>query len=434
MPESPTSKLARLLWDALQRHPAQGRLWLGYSGGLDSTVLLHLLAREQVPFTALHVHHGLSARADDWQSHCAVTARELGVPFVDCRVQVDRTGGGLEQGARKARYRAFAERMAPGDQILLAHHGNDQVETFLLRLLRGAGVLGLAAMEEQRYLGDPAQGQTILRPLLRASRAELEGYAREHQLSWVEDESNAHLALDRNYLRHRVIPALAERWPVGERVAQAAEHLRDAAGLLDEMAGEDLERCDYRREPFGYSIDLAMFLGLSVARGKNLLRGWLARLGASMPETVHLRQAMQQARAADDAVPEVQLGRQVLRRYRDRLYLTPQLQPLDPGEEGKRLWDGVCTLHLTGGWTLSPGENWPAGDYTVRFRSGGERAKPRERHHSQTLKKLLQEYGLAPWLRDRVPLIFRDGILVAVGDLFVTTEGPSAPPRWRFSD
>ncbi|WOX05174.1 tRNA lysidine(34) synthetase TilS [Microbulbifer pacificus] len=434
MPEAPTSKLSRQLRNTLQRHPAQGQLWLGYSGGLDSTVLLHLLARAQVPFTALHVHHGLSVRADQWQHHCEVVAGAMGVPFVACRVQVDRSGGGLEQGARKARYRAFQQQMAAGDQILLAHHGDDQAETFLLRLLRGAGVLGLAAMAEQRYLGNPDWGRTLLRPLLRASRSELEDYAREHALSWVDDDSNADLTLDRNYLRRQVIPHLVARWPLNERVAQAADNLREADELLGELAEEDLQRCDLRPERFGQSVDLAVFLSLAMARRKNLLRSWLTRLGARMPEAVHLQQALQQAQAADDAVPEVLLGGQVLRRYRDRLYLTPQLLPLGPGEEGERQWDGKSELDLTGGWTLCAGDSWPAGDYTVRFRSGGERAKPRERHHSQTLKKLLQEYGLAPWLRDRVPLVFRNGILLAVGDLFVTEEGPQTPPRWRFSD
>lgn len=435
MPErSLTSKLARQLANCLQRHPAQGRLWLGYSGGLDSTVLLHLLACAKVPFTALHVHHGLSAHADEWLTHCEAQARALDVPLVVCRVQVDRSDGGLEQAARHARYRIFEQRMAPGDQILLAHHGDDQVETFLLRLVRGAGARGLAAMAESRALGNPSGRRSLLRPLLKAGRAELERYACEHGLSWVEDESNIDLALDRNYLRRQVIPELSARWPIGARVAQAVENLGEAAELLGELAEEDLRTCDCRRETFGHSIELAVFLSLTDARRRNLLRGWLARLGAKMPEAAHLQQALQQAQAADDAMPEVPLGGLVLRRYRNRLYLTPPLLPLNREGGGEWRWNGACELDLPGGVTLSPGENWPVGDYTVCFRTGGERAKPRERHHSQTLKRLLQEYGLAPWLRDRVPLISHAGILVAVGDLFVTGDGPPAPPQWRFSD
>ncbi|WP_233998900.1 tRNA lysidine(34) synthetase TilS [Microbulbifer pacificus] len=429
-----SSTLAQQVTGCLRRHPAGGRLWLGYSGGLDSTVLLHLLASAGIPFTALHIHHGLSTNADQWLSHCGAVAEALGVPFVAQHVVVERGDGGLEHGARKARYSAFEQYLAPGDQILLAQHREDQVETFLLRLLRGAGVLGLAAMAECRVLGDRGENRTVLRPLLKAGRDELENYAREHGLIWVNDDSNGDVALERNYLRLRVIPGLAARWPIGDRVAQAADNLRETADLLGELAEEDLRRCGERCEAFGHSIDLPTFLAFSAGRRKNLLRNWLARMGAPMPEAAHLHQALRQAQAATDAVPEVALGNLVLRRYRDRLFLTPQLQPLDADEEGEWPWDGASELHLPDGWTLSPGRDWPKGDYTVRLRSGGERAKPRQRHHSQTLKKLLQEFGLVPWLRGRVPLVFREGRLVAVGDLFVTAEGPSEPPQWRFSD
>ena len=177
------------------RHPSARRLWLGYSGGLDSTVLLHLLVRLGSEVTALHVHHGLSARADHWLAHCQAQADRLGVPFQALRVQVDRRDGGMEQGARTARYRAFAEVMAPGDQLLLAHHGDDQAETLLLRLMRGAGPRGLAAMAESRALGE---GKSILRPLLKVPRAELEAYAHTEGLEWIEDDSNADLSIDRN--------------------------------------------------------------------------------------------------------------------------------------------------------------------------------------------------------------------------------------------
>ncbi|WGL17624.1 tRNA lysidine(34) synthetase TilS [Microbulbifer bruguierae] len=429
-----SEKLISLLGDALKRHPAPGRLWLGYSGGLDSTVLLHLLCRVQVPFGAVHVNHGLSARADEWQAHCEEVAGKLGVPLVARNVEVRRKEGGLEQAARKARYGAFDMVMAPGDQLLLAQHGDDQAETFLLRLLRGAGVLGLGAMAEWRSVGDPDEGRSLLRPLLGASRAELECYARASGLEWVEDDSNSDLALDRNYIRKQVVPPLAARWPLLERVSRSAENLREAAGLLQDLAGEDLQRCGVRRESFGLSIDLAAFLALSNARQKNLLRGWLHNCGAPMPEAAHLQQALHQAQAVEDAIPAVPLGGMVLRRYRDRLFLTPQLQPRERFDEVEWQWDGVHELKLSEGWILAPSPDWPAADYMVQFRRGGERAKPRERHHSQTLKRLLQEYALPPWLRDRVPLVFRGETLVAVGDLFVTVDGPVSPPIWRFLD
>ncbi|WP_242523849.1 tRNA lysidine(34) synthetase TilS [Microbulbifer salipaludis] len=428
------AKLTAALQSALQRYPVSGQRWLGFSGGLDSTVLLHLLAKADVPVTALHINHGLSTRAAAWQASCAALADRLGVAFVARSVDVDRADGGLEQGARHARYRAFEQVMGPGDQILLAHHADDQTETFLLRLLRGAGVLGLGGMPEWRLLGPERDGKSLLRPLLAASRAELETYARAQGLPWIEDESNADLSIDRNYLRSQVLPPLAQRWPVHARVARATENLREAAALLGELAEQDLQACDCRPEAFGQGIDLAAFAKLSGARRKNALREWLRRVGTGMPEAAQLEQALQQVGADDDAAPAVSLGERVLRRYRDRLYLTPQLQPLDAIDGGEIRWDGSSQLVLPGHWVLLPSAQWPVADYRVRFRIGGERAKPRERHHSQTLKKLLQEYGLPPWLRDRVPLIYRAQELVAVGDLFVTADGPAKPPIWRFLD
>jgi len=429
----PVNPLAELTSDALRRHPVQGCLWLGYSGGLDSTVLLHLLAAQGLPVCALHVHHGLSPHADHWQAHCAAQADRLGVPFRSLAVVVDSADGGLEQGAREARYRAFREVMAEGDVILLGHHGDDQVETFLLRLLRGAGVPGLASMRESRHLGG---GRHLLRPLLRATRSQLESYARQHGLQWIEDESNADTSFDRNFLRRNVTPQLASRWPVATVVARVAENLQETADLLEALAEEDLQRCDLAMARIGQSIDLDALACLSTARQKNLLRCWVQSRSGRPPESAHLEQLLRQLAAAADARPEVGLTGLVARRFRNRLYLTPQLQPLDSADlaGGVWQWDGASDLQLPGGSVLSPSAGWPAGDYRVCFRGGGERAQPRARRHSQTLKRLLQEYALEPWLRDRIPLIYRGEQLVAVGDLFATPGGPPQAPIWRFLD
>jgi tRNA(Ile)-lysidine synthase len=337
--------------------------------------------------------------------------------------------GGPEQAAREARYRIFTKIVSPGDQLLLAHHADDQVETFLLRLLRGAGVLGLGAMREIRPLG---AGQ-LLRPLLGFSRAQLEEYARAQQLQWIEDESNEDERFERNYLRSRVTPVLQSRWPLRERVARASANLQEAAELLQELGEQDLRRADLRRERFGGSADLDAVLQLSVSRQKNLLRSWLARSGGTMPQAVHLQQALDQlATAAEDSQLAVKLGGLAVRRYRNRAYLTPELPAPELAETLQ--WDGSESLQLPGSWQLAPSSGWPQGEYRVCLRGGGERARPAGRRHSQTLKKLLQELELEPWLRDRVPLIYRGEELLAVGDLFVCGEdmGMLAPPRWRY--
>nr|WP_246394995.1 tRNA lysidine(34) synthetase TilS [Microbulbifer rhizosphaerae] len=411
----------------MQSHPASGRLWLGYSGGLDSTVLLHLIAALGTEVRVLHIHHGISPNADDWRRHCEAEAGRLGMPFRCESVSVNTAGGGLEQAARAARYQVFEELLQPGDQLLLAQHGDDQVETFFLRLLRGAGALGLAAMAGSRSLG----GATVLRPLLGVGRPQLEAYAREQRLQWIEDESNEDQSLDRNYLRAAVLPLLRERWPLRERVGRAVDNLREAAELLQDLGNADLNSCDRRRERFGESVALGALRELPERRRKNLLRSWLAKCGGDMPEAAHLEQALNQAlQAAGDSQMAVSLGGLVVRRFRQRLYITPPLSAADLTGEWR--WNGAGTLALPGGWVLEPGPDWPTGHYQVRFRRGGERARPAGRKHSQTLKKLLQEQALEPWLRDLVPLVHRGGELVAVGDIFLCGEGLAGTLKWRY--
>ncbi len=411
----------------LSRYPCEGRLWLGYSGGLDSTVLLHILTAQQIPLQLLHINHGLSPFAAMWQAHCVATAAALNIPIVVQQVKVSTAAGGLEQGARRARYAVFEQLLTPGDQMLLGHHGDDQAETLLLRLLRGAGNLGLAAMAETRPLGSGS----LLRPLLAVSRRQLEEYARQLQLRWIEDDSNSDEALQRNYLRLRVMPLLSARWPLVERAARASANLRESAQLLQEVALEDLQRCDRRRARFGESIDIVALRELSSQRRNNLVRGWLSALCAATPEAPQLYQALQQGlNAAADSRLAVGLGGLVLRRFRARLYLTP---PLPARREiSEWCWDGVSVLNLPGGGQLYPSLEWPAGRYLVTLRKGGERAKPRCRQHSQTLKKLLQEMALEPWLRNWVPLIYGDGELLAVGDLFVCSKQLKEAPKWLF--
>lgn len=384
--------------------------WIGFSGGLDSTVLLHALVQLQLPvqLRALHINHQISSNADAWQTQCADFCAQYSIPFHTEKVRVENTGKGIEDAARAARYSVFEKNLAPDNYLLTAHHANDQAETLLLRLMRGTGPRGLAAMASVRSLG----AGLLARPLLHFTRAELEAYAFAHQLRWVDDESNLDDDYDRNFLRNQVMPLLHSRWPEFKRKwQQTAELCAQQETVMEEIAREDLVRADAVTERVGQSIKLNALLGLSPARQQNLVRYWLRLLKHTTPEQLHWQQIEQQIFAGrEDAQPRVAWGNVALQTYRERLYALPlqlphlelQMQLLESAP-GPRLKMDLPALH-------------------IRYRTGGERCKPAGRAHSQTLKKLLQEYQLEPWLRDKVPLVLSGDNLVAVGDLWVCAE------------
>ncbi|EGH28298.1 tRNA(Ile)-lysidine synthetase, partial [Pseudomonas syringae pv. japonica str. M301072] len=255
---------------------------VGFSGGLDSTVLLHLLAelasRETLPaLNAIHVHHGLQTAADGWPEHCQQVCKTLGVAFESVRVQVEPAAS-LEQAARQARYSAFSERLVEGEVLLTGQHRDDQAETLLFRLLRGAGVRGLAAMPDQRVLG---RGH-LLRPLLDVSRKQLEDYAHRHGLNWIEDPSNDDQQFSRNFLRSQVVPLLTSRWPqAAASLARTARHLGEAQQLLDELALQDIANAQAATSFTWVGLpvlSLGPIAALSAARQRNALRHWLSPL------------------------------------------------------------------------------------------------------------------------------------------------------------
>jgi tRNA(Ile)-lysidine synthase len=381
--------------------------WIGFSGGLDSTVLLHALAQLQLPvqLRALHINHQISPNADAWQTQCADFCTQYSIPFHAEKVRVENTGKGIEDAARAVRYSVFEKNLAPNDVLLTAHHANDQAETLLLRLMRGTGPRGLAAMASARALGSGL----LARPLLHFTRAELEAYALAHQLGWVDDESNLDDDYDRNFLRNQVMPLLHSRWPEFKRKwQQTAELCAQQETVMEDIACEDLARAEPLAERVGQSIDLNALLGLSRARQQNVLRYWLRLFNYTTPEHLHWRQIEQQIFCGrDDAQTRVAWGNVALQTYRQRLYALPlQLPEL---ELHMQLVERDIKPCLKSGLP----------DVNIRYRLGGERCKPAGRVHSQTLKKLLQEYALEPWLRDKVPLVFSGDHLVAVGDLWV---------------
>ncbi|MFZ2269029.1 MAG: tRNA lysidine(34) synthetase TilS [Azonexus sp.] len=282
--------------------PAE-RICLGLSGGCDSVVLLHVLHRLGLGerLTAVHVHHGLSANADAWAAFCVEYCGRLGVSLKIARVDVERHGGlGLEAAARTARYAALAD--SPAEVLILAQHQGDQAETLLFNLLRGAGVAGAAGIPAERQLA----GRRLLRPLLACSRGELEAYAVQHGLAWVEDESNTDTHYSRNFLRHAVLPVLKQRFPAAERsLAQAAEHFAEADGLLAELAAADWQAACIDS---GDAPRLRVLRGLSPARLKNLLRYRLRQLGWRAPGAGRLEEFSRQLQSAGpDRHPELEL-------------------------------------------------------------------------------------------------------------------------------
>jgi tRNA(Ile)-lysidine synthase len=305
-----TKRILSAVADSLGRyvHPGQSVV-IGLSGGIDSVVLLHIIRNLGLPLSAIHVHHGLSRSSDDWALFCQTFCARLDIDLTVDRVAVERgSSDGLEAAARRARHNAFG-RVAP-DWLLLAHHQGDRAETVLFNLLRGAGVRGAGALRERNG--------RILRPMLAVGRTEIRAYAAAHSLSWVEDESNADTRFSRNFLRHKVLPQVEERFPAtAVRLGAAADHFAEAADLLDDLAVLDLGA----PSP-DFPIDIELLSGLSEPRARNVLRFMLSRAGVGIPSEERLAEALRQClSAAADRHPAIRFGDWMLRRRAGRVFL-----------------------------------------------------------------------------------------------------------------
>ncbi len=291
---------------------------VAWSGGVDSTVLLHLLVRAcklpraRLTLRALHVDHGLQPAAADFRRFCRSTARRWRVPLKVVKVEVGLSrGDSLEQAAREARRAAFATQLAPGELLLTAQHADDQLETLLLALLRGAGPAGLAAMPAAM----PFAGSQLLRPLLDVERASLAAYARAHELGWIDDPTNEQLRFDRNYLRTRALPLLRARWPALARTAgRSARHCASAIETLARAAARDLEVA-----ADGVDLDITVLRRWSAARRAQVLRLWIQQAGARAPNERHLREIEAMLVARVDAHPQLRLPDLTLWREGGRL-------------------------------------------------------------------------------------------------------------------
>jgi tRNA(Ile)-lysidine synthase len=393
---------------------------VGFSGGMDSTALLHLLAHDPAIRTrglrALHVHHGLHPDADAWADHCLRVCAELGIGCDVARATVERDSGvGPEAAARQARREVFAHALQDHESLAVAQHRDDQAETFLLRALRASGPDGLASMRPWRRF---AAGW-MWRPLLDVPREALLDYARANGLSWIEDPSNADVALDRNFLRHRVLPLLRERWPQTDAAfARAAGLAAEGSDLLSER---DPVLLDMVREEVGAALSVTALRGFSPAKRARALRHWVTTLGwPPLPAEgiVRIETDLLSAASVDtDRMPCFAWHGVEIRRWRDGLYAIERDRALPKGWSSH--WDGRQALALPNGdrLVLQGASGFPT-PLLAHARRGGERILLRDRGgHHHTLKHVLQALEIAPWDRARMPLLSTaDGLLLAAGD------------------
>lgn len=410
------------------------RVFVGYSGGLDSTALLHAL--QALPglnnkLFAIHVHHGLSPNADDWVRHCQNFCKTFDVPLIVRHLELDIESN-IEETLRIARYQAFSDELESNDCLVIAHHGDDQAETLLLQLFRGAGVDGMAAMSCQSMTIH--QGQ-LYRPLLGLTRSDLEAYVAFHGLNFVQDESNLNPEFLRNYLRQQVIPLIKSKWPgVVGNLLKTADHCYEAKTNLEALAALDCIGLN----TFSPQLPYASLKKLPSVRLKNVLRLWLKHNEVKCPSQAQLQRLLVDViAAADDKKPLVQWGGVVIRRFQQTLFLlkTAQISSSDV-----IFWPHFpLPIKLSTGSYLhaiscDDGQYVPNGaDISVHFRKGGERFF--WRGQTKKLKKLMQEWQIPPWQRDSIPLVYINGELAsvvgfAVSDRFYRTS--THAPVYRF--
>lgn len=405
------------LLETLRHYPSPREYVVAYSGGCDSHVLLHALVqiREQLAcqsIKAVHIDHGLQQQAADWTQHCQQVCQQYDVAFtaVKLNLQIPK-GESVEAYARTARYAALEKYLGTDDMLLLAQHQDDQAETMLLQLLRGSGVKGLAAMPEIVRIKDYWQ----TRPLLGLTQSDIRSYAETFGLKWVDDPSNQDNRFDRNFLRNDVVPILKQRWPsLSETMSRASQHQADANCLLNDLAELDWQACRMHEQTL---LAITPLKNLAPSRQRNLLRYWItAQCQFPMPDSVQCQRIIDEILlASEDAEPIVSWADVVVRRYRETLHLErmqcEQRGVLTPWQQ---TWDLQSPLTLPSGQQLIAQQKKGQGmvfpealsSLTVRFRLGGEKCRLPGRRHRHELKKLLQGWGVPPWQRDKIPLIY----------------------------
>lgn len=413
-PQSFIDKLGAALADL----SSQQIFLVGLSGGLDSVVLLHALtqlrdqAQPAMQLRAIHVNHQLQDAAANWERHCVRLCESLGVECITCRVEIPQATG-IENAAREARYGEFERALAPGEELLLAHHRDDQMETLLLRLLRGAGSRGLSGIPASRRLGD----NRLLRPLLEIDRAELQQYGEAHELDWIEDASNADTGFDRNYCRHELLPLIEARWPgYRESWSKSLALAAESESLLQDLAAIDLAQIATATPAV---LQREKLVALAEPRRRNVLRYWLQGLHAEELSWNGLQQLSREVLSGGES--SFLSGRFQVHCFRDGVYAlaseavqarpdtAPSLQ-LPLAEELQLQNNGSLRVTEAEGEGLS---REPGAALSIRYRQGGEACRLNGRPN-KTLKKILQELELPPWLRGRIPLLYSGEELVYI--------------------
>jgi tRNA(Ile)-lysidine synthase len=413
-------------------HKKMKSMTVALSGGVDSVVLLHLLhqlqKRQNFTLKASHVHHGLSKNADKWVKFCEKLCTKLSIPLDVNYVKLPQKKSlGIEGEARQLRYEKLLQSQT--DLVVLAHHEDDQAETFLLQLIRGAGVKGLSSMAHFDAT------RRLWRPLLNASRIDIESYAKKHQLKWIEDESNQNIDFDRNFIRSKVLPILKNRFNhIIKVISRSSSHLAEAQHLLDDLAKVDL-KSHLKSIHYKHKLHVKALDKLSLSRAKNVLRYWLEINGQMMPSKDLLDELLRQVLTAKkDATIKIYLSKEFeIRRYQDEIYIVPNNKK---PKNYEIIWAGESEIILPNGHKLTfkkvkgRGINLKFLDHQklkIRNRKGGEFFKPDSKRPTKKIKQLLQESDLPPWERDFLPLIFVGDQLASVPNFGVDIKYQSKP-------
>lgn len=419
--------ISKAIKDSLYTHQPK-RVLVGFSGGMDSSVLLHSLAQLNlnIPVIAIHIHHGLSDHANAWQRLCEQQCQKLGVQFLSQRVSVHTETGSIEQSARLARYEVFKQFIMAGDALLLGHHQDDQVETFMMRLMRGSGMTGLTAMETERAVGKGI----LLRPLLAVTRSQIEAYAQHHQLPYVEDESNDDLKFDRNWWRHELLPILNTRYPqANQSVMKTISILQTEHVLLN-----DLIDPIYREVVDGQGrLDSNKLARQRWSIQCQLIRKWLEQhnrypLLADKQIKILLAEVMD---ARTDAEPVFHWQDNEVRRHNGKLYVMPKLPEVEPAAFLQNFNGDMHPQLPAGQLKWQPGLGLKPSEYQLTLYQGSLKARPINRPN-KALKKWFQEFDIPPWQRAFWPVLLKNGEVVAVPGLFVC-QGHACEQGWQFS-